>query len=515
MRLATITAAFEHIGPNFSLWPFAKDLAPLIEAVLKEHGKEQLRQGTLLPPKLLVWLVLVLTVRRDLNCRKALNWIVSGFRGITALLPAQAALVAEGTISHARVQLGVALFRTLFARLTASFPQIAPDFHGRVTVLFDGSSGTLPDTPSNNDQFGKPSSRCGQAAFPQIRMVALLAVSVRLILEVAYGPYRGKGRGERASMFQILDRVRQPGLLFLLDAGLYAFEMLWQIGQREQDFIVKVPATVKLKPVEYWADGSFLARLTKQIQDPDAPPTPKGRKRWQTVSLLVRVIRVHIPGFRPFCLITSLLDPAITAREIAVHYHKRWDVEVAYDEIKTHQCATLGGQLATTFRSKRADLVEQELYALLIMYNLIRLLIWQAAVQHGKDPRFLSFLDALQHILDATPIMTATTSRPIEREFEYLLAVIADCDIDRPRRPRINPRVVKVKMSKFRRKNSTHQSAYRDLEAELEIIPEVPEPANPENPVPLWFLLFAGVLNQALLNGYARDESEIKTPQLV
>jgi len=168
-------------------------------------------------------------------------------------------------------------------------------------------------------------------------------------------------------------------------------------------------------------------------------------------------------------LVTNLLDTAITARELALHYHRRWDIEIAYDEIKTHQCATLRGQSPTTFRSKRPDLVEQELYALLIMYNMVRLLIRQAAEEHGKDPRLISFLDALQHIIDAAPLLTADDSDQ-ENKFRYLLTLIADCDIDRPHRPRINPRVIKVKMSKFKRKRKEHHAEKRDIEKELKII---------------------------------------------
>jgi hypothetical protein len=256
----------------------------------------------------------------------------------------------------------------------------------------------------------------------------------------------------------------------LLDAGLYAFDILWNIDQKQHTFIVKASRRAKFKPIQSFADGSFLARLAHKIPDPDAPKTKNGRQRWKKVYLDVRVIRFQIPGFRPVTLVTNILDPTITAREMALHYHQRWDIEVAYDEIKTHQCATLRGQSPTTFRSKRPDLVKQELYALLIMYNAVRLLICQAAVKQGKDPRFISFLDALQHIIDAAPMMTADASEHTEDKFCYLLMVIADCDIDRPRRPRINPRVVKVKMSKFKRKNKRHKSENRDIEKELNII---------------------------------------------
>jgi hypothetical protein len=303
-----------------------------------------------------------------------------------------------------------------------------------------------------------------------VRLVCLLALSVRLVLEVAYGAYVGKGTGERALLRQILGRIGRQGLLFLLDAGLYAFEVIWAIADKNQEFLVKVPRTVKLKRLKTLPDGSYLARLPGKIEDPQPPPSAQGRTRWKKVSLLVRIIDYTIPGFRPVRLMTNILEPDITARELVLHYHQRWDIELTYDEIKTHQCVTLRGQSPTTFRSKRPDLVEQELYAMLIMYNLVRQLIAQAAAVHGKDPRFISFSDALQHLLDAAPLLTALKPDQKAVEFEVLLAVIADCPIDRPRRARINPRVVKVKMSKFNRKGPTDKSEDRDLAKELQIL---------------------------------------------
>ena len=479
MIFATMRDAFAQIGACFSFAPFSSILQPLIDETLVEQGKEKYRKGTILIPTLLVWLVLALTLRRDLNYHKVLNWMVSGLRWLRLLLPAQSLIVQDGAVSHARVRLGVEVFRVLFYKLTAAFQPVAPDFHGLVSVAFDGTTGTMPDTAGNAEKFHKPSSRSGKAAFPQMRMVTLMILSVRLMLDVAHAPYKGKGTGERSLVRQLLKRVVRQGLLFLLDAGLYSFDIVWEIDQAGQKFIVRAPRNLKLKPIQRLSDGSFLARLTHKVEDPDAPPTKSGRKRWKKVSLIVRAIRIEIPGFRPFTLITDILDETITARELALHYHKRWDIEIAYDEIKTHQCATLRGQSPTTFRSKRPDLVEQELYAMLVMYNLIRLLIRQAAEEHGKDPCSISFLDSLQHLIDAAPIMTAGEPAQ-ESPFEYLLAVIADCEIDRPRRPRVNPRVVKVKMSKFKRKHEKHKSETRDLAKELKIIWPHPGILGPE-----------------------------------
>ncbi len=471
----TMADAFEQIGPSFSFAPFAEILQPHIEEVLTEQGLNKSRKGTLLVPKVLIWLVLALSIRRDLSYDKVLNWMVSGFRWLAGLLPAQSKIVADGTISHARIKIGIKVFRLLFAKLTASFKEIAPDFHGRVSVAFDGSTGTMPDSEANQKKFDKPNSGRGQAAFPQLRLVTLLVVSLRLVLDVAYGAYVGKGTGERALMVQILKRLTRQALLFLMDAGLYSLEMVWTIDNRKQEFLVKVPRTVKLKRLKSWPDGSYLARLTGKIIDPDHPKTKDGRNRWKQVNMIVRVIDYAIPGFRPARLMTNILDLDITARELALHYHKRWDIEIAYDEIKTHQCATLRGQSPTTFRSKRPDLVAQELYGMLIMYNLVRLLIVQAAIAHHKDPRFISFLAALQHIIDAAPLMTVASAQQRQEQFSYLLTLIADCDIDRPRRHRVNPRVVKVKMSNFKRKCKKDKSKNRNLEKELEIVSEKPE----------------------------------------
>ena len=106
-------------------------------------------------------------------------------------------------------------------------------------------------------------------------------------------------------------------------------------------------------------------------------------------------------------------------------------------------------KIPTILRSKRPDLVQQELIAMIIMYNAIRLLIWQAATKHDKDPRSISFLAALQHLVDAIPMLTPQNESLSESKLHYLLDLIADGQIDRPRRPRVNPRVVKIKSKKW------------------------------------------------------------------
>jgi hypothetical protein len=386
-------------------------------------------------------------------------------------LPAK--LVADGTISHARVKLGFEVFRILFCKFVASLEPYKPDFHGLSSVIFDGSCLTMPDTQSNQAEFGKPKTGRGTAAFPQTRVMALMVRATRIIADIAFAPFMGKGTGERSLMMEILQRTKGRNLLFLFDAGFYSFLLIYALQQQAHHFLMKISSSVQLVPVKggLLPDGSYLALIKGKIEDP-LSSTSK-RMRFKKIQFLVRVIQFQIPGFRPVRLITSLMDVNITAKELASHYHKRWDIEIGYNEIKTNQCATLRGQCPTHLRSKRSDLVKQEIYAMFIVYNEIRYIMCQAASINNQDPLEISFLDTLQFIIDAVPEFCNESINIREKMISYLLRLISESKIDRPKRPRINPRVVKVKMSKFALKRKKHKSHERHLQEEITIIPPI------------------------------------------
>ena len=452
-----------------NLEPFAPTLSPLIEEALAETHQGDSRKGTILRPRVLIWLVLGLTIRRDLNYHAVLDWMLSTWRWLILAWPAK--LISDGAISHARVKLGVRVFIVLFQKVVLLFTGIEPDFHGLVTMIFDGTTLRMPDTVSNRDHFGKHRAGRGDSGFPLMRVMALMVRAGRFIVDVTFAPIAGKGTGERTLMHQILQRVSLKNALFLFDAGFYSFVLLHQLHQEHHHFIMKISRSIKLTlvPDGLLPDGSYLAWIQGKIEEGDTAP---GRRRsYCHLQYLVRVIDVHVPGFRPFRLITSLLDTSLSAREIARHYHRRWDLEISYDEIKTHQCATLRGQAPTPLRSKRADLIQQELYALLITYNLTRWVMVQAAHDQRVDPLQLSFLDTLHWIVEAVGQMEHDTQNMRADQHRYLHHLIAQSTIDRPRRPRTNPRVIKIKSSKFKAKRKAHQSQIIDYEQELQILP--------------------------------------------
>ena len=329
----------------------------------------------------------------------------------------------------------------------------------------------MPDTIQNVLEFGKPRSGRGIAAFPQVRLVALVATAVQAIVDVAFGPCCGKGTGERTLAFKLICQHAREGILFLLDRGFYGFDLLDAIFRGRAHFLLRVPKNAKLTPVRKsrLPDGSYFAWLKGKVEDP-AGPDASGRKRWLEVKHKVRVIRYQIKGFRSTRLATSLLDPAITATELVVEYHRRWEIELAYDSLKTHQCGRRTGQCPTVLRSKLPELIQQELYAMLTVYNLLRTLIQEAASRYGLDPLSISFVHSLLAVIDAIPGMRRAPPERLRSLYDQLLEDIARGAMTRRRRPRAYARVVKIKMSNFKLKTFRHQEIRRDSFAETRIL---------------------------------------------
>ncbi len=155
------------------------------------------------------------------------------------------------------------------------------------------------------------------------------------------------------------------------------------------------------------------------------------------------------PAQGSYRLLTNLLDPdAAPALELAALYHERWEIELGYDEIKTEVL-----QREETIRSKSPDAVAQEIYGILVAYNLVRLEMEHIAAETGVEPIRVSFVAALRFVIEEWGWATITAS---PGAIPGHLADMRD-KIRRfvlpPRRPeRSFPRAVKLKMSNYARK---------------------------------------------------------------
>ena len=236
-------------------------------------------------------------------------------------------------------------------------------------------------------------------------------------------------------------------MLVTWDRGFHSFDMAYQTRQTRADFLGRVSSNVKLKPLEELPDASYLAYIY--------PSDYKRKKRGE--HLLVRVIDYMLddpnrPGHAErHRLITSLLDyKAFSALDLACAYHERWEIEITIDELDTHQ------RLAKhPFRSKKPTGVLQELCGLIIAHYAIRTLMHQATLQVDLDPDRLSFINALRVIRRAIPEFQQTVASQHRRLRRRMLREIASHVLPE-RANREDPRVVKRKMSKFKRKRALH-----------------------------------------------------------
>ena len=157
---------------EYNLESFASHLSTIIKESLAV-SQSKFRQGTVLVPTFVIWFVILSTIRRDLSYPSVMNWMISGLRWLSCCLPKK--LISDGAMTHARVPVGLTVFQVIFNKLTDSFKTLKPDFNQWITVIFDGTTATIPDTTSNCDKFGKSKSGRGESAFPRLRMVTLLA----------------------------------------------------------------------------------------------------------------------------------------------------------------------------------------------------------------------------------------------------------------------------------------------------------------------------------------------------
>ena len=179
-------------------------------------------------------------------------------------------------------------------------------------------------------------------------------------------------------------------------------------------------------------------------------------------GIIVRVIKYTIDDPQPVghgeepTLLTNLLDERLSpAMELISGYHERWEHELVYDEQKTHQDPRRPTKPAN-LRSETPAGVIQELYALSLGHFVVRALMFEAAERQGLDPDGLSFTGCFHIVQCRLPECSSRTRRSFPEWCEALLWELGQ-ERTEPRRNRLNPRVIKQKMSKWPKKRPEHR----------------------------------------------------------
>ena len=426
-------AALVEMGPG-SLERFAATLDPAwIQEALEATGTASCRRRKF-PAEQALWLVIGMGVFADRSIRDVVDHL-------SLVLP-KAHGLAPSAISQARYRLGEEPLLWLFHRTCDEWavPAVNGTWRGLELYGIDGSNLRVQDTAENAEYFGRPGGRNGKedSGYPQIRLAMLMHLSAHLVVDASVGPY---DLSEHALTEFLVPSIPNNSLT-LVDRGLHSYRTFAQILDKGENrhFLLRLRAGLQVKILEVCDDGSALAEL-------HAPPSLRRDSPGLRESIRVRVIDYHNDQGEPGRLITSLLDPtAYPAREIIDLYHERWELELAFDEIKTHM-----RERAFCLRSKFPQGVYQEFWGLMLTYNLVRREMYLVAQAHGVPPTRVSFRSSLLWIRTFFLLAWRTAPGNVPQRLADLHSSL-DVLILPPRRSkRRYPRQVKTKMSNYPR----------------------------------------------------------------
>jgi transposase IS4-like protein/DDE family transposase len=423
---------------SFELFSETLD-AEWIAQALAATGTATLRRRKL-PAEYVVWLVIGMGLLRDRSIREVV-------RHLDLVLPTRAGrgTVSGAAIAQARERLGPDPLVTLFAQTADVWGPAAADedrWRGLAVYGVDGTTLRVPDTAENEATFGRVKTRWeSTGGYPQLRLVALMVLRHHLLRGLAIGAFTDSELALATTLWPHLPDAS----LVVLDREFATYALFHQLGDVEHHrhwvTRAKTGATaLRRREVERLGPGDHLVDLRPSHQTrrnhKELPPT-----------LRVRAIRYQRRGFRAQTLLTSLLDPvAYPAAELVALYHERWELELGFDEVKTH---TLEREEA--LRSKTPTRIMQEVFGLAIGYNLVRLAMARVAVRARVSPVRISFRHALQFI--RLFWLTAWTASPgvLPRRLEALHDELALLILPERRPERRYPRAVKIKMSNYPR----------------------------------------------------------------
>jgi len=361
--------------------------AEVVDEVIAECGRTEQRRRSL-PARSMAYFAMGMALHSEGSYEDVLALISDGIAWAHRD-EATPKLANKAAISHARDRLGPEPMALLFERVAEPLADAdAPGcwLAGRRLVAIDGTCLDLADTPANDSGFGRPGVMKGErSAFPQARVVALAECGTHAMFDAVIGPYT---TSENALSVDLLGRLR-PGMLCLADRGFYSFKAWQTASATGADLLWRVKDNLKLEMVKDLPDGSWLAEVFDSTRD-------RARRDPRTVRVIEYTIEDGRERSGPYRLLTTILDPGqAPAAELAGAYAQRWEIETAFDELKTHQRGP-----RAVLRSKSPDLVTQEIWGHLCCHYAIRSLMFDTA-QHvgehaGHDPDRVSFVAALR-----------------------------------------------------------------------------------------------------------------------
>jgi hypothetical protein len=370
----------------------------LVDDVLTQTGRREQRKR-LLPARVVVYFTLALALFYGDSYEEVMRKLVQGLSWM-AIWKKEWHVPSSSALAQARERLGSEPLRELFERVAvpcAHLPAAGAWLAGRRLMPVDGVELELADTPANAQRFGYVSAKGGHGPYPQVLVVALAECGTHAVTAIETGNAEDAEQPLAAALARRPGNL-EPGMLVMADRGIYSYGFITAVREAGADFALRVTAKLDLPVLKWLPDGSYLS----YIADPQEKNRTANRSRLikgtmhitELPGMHVRVVDYDVPGRgkgEVFTIVTSVLDHQdLPAPEIAAAYCERWEIEITFDELETHQRGP-----AAVLRSRSPDLALQELYGLLITHYAIRKLMAEAAGQAELDPDRLSFTRTL------------------------------------------------------------------------------------------------------------------------
>lgn len=409
-----------------------------IDAALEATGTATIRRRRL-PAEQVIWLVLGMAIYRQ----RPIDELVSHLDLV--LEGAGSASMAKSAISQARARLGDEPLKWLFERCSEKWAHESArrhDWRGLALYGVDGTTIRVPDSKENRKHFGSQNTRNNElSGYPLARVVTLMALRSHMLAGAALGPWGD----ERPYAEELWPKIPDNSLA-IVDRNFLAARILVGIerGGTNRHWLTRATANSTWSVVKKLGTRDAIVEMTPKAYRATSDDVPK---IWT-----MRAIEYRRPGFKPQTLLTSLLDPKkFPANEIRALYHERWEIELGYDEVKTDM---LDRQEA--IRSKTVKGVLQELWAIALAYNLVRLEMERIAEEAEVEPSRVSFVMSLRLIRDEWAWAAASNAPgAIPKNLRNLREELKRFILPPRRSARRYPRAVKLKMSNYDRKRPT------------------------------------------------------------
>jgi hypothetical protein len=360
-----------------------------IEVILNRTKTNSIR-NRILPSFLVVYLVILISMYPNVSIKETLRIMLEKLRN---LFGARAITIAVGSaITKARRRLGIDPFKHLYEEIVKpeGFRDLEGSYYRKWLIVgVDGCTATIQNTQENLERFGSYKNQYGDAGNPSIKWVALMACHTRIIFGVTSGAVN---KDEKEFYRPLIEHLTKD-MILLADRHYYDYGTWMESCQSGAALLWRVRSDLKLVVTKKLKDGSCLSEIK---------PTKEMRKRLGLSNedkTTVRVI-VYRATFEDnteseeIRLVTNILDPEqAPAEELAELYADRWQVETAFDELKSSL-----GEDRRVLRSQLPELVVQEFYGFLMAYYIVRKLMAESAKKGGVKLEMLSFIHSVRVI---------------------------------------------------------------------------------------------------------------------